>query len=190
MWKAVVLLDEADVFLRARDETGDGDGKRNSMVAIFLRELEYFSGIVFLTTNILRSFDKAIRSRIHLALGFDPPDRNTRHRIWAQYLKQIPAEETDLQSISDAVKILEQRELNGREISNALNTARTIARFQGAKLQLQHIQDVLKVRDAFDRRIRNEAMAIKQSSQQPGMAVENLLLRRNSILSQEPDEYD
>lgn len=185
-----MLLDEADVFLRARDKVGDGDEKRNSLVAIFLRELEYFSGIVFLTTNILQSFDKAIRSRIHLALGFNPPDRNTRRRIWAQYLEKIPAGETDLQSIKDAVKILEQRELNGREISNALNTARTIARFQGAKLQLQHIQDVLKVRDAFDRRIRADTLALKKSSQQPGTAVENLLLRQNSILEEEPEEYD
>ncbi len=36
-WKAVVLIDEADVFLeeRARD-----DLKRNAMVAVFLRQLE------------------------------------------------------------------------------------------------------------------------------------------------------
>jgi SpoVK/Ycf46/Vps4 family AAA+-type ATPase len=184
----VVLLDEADVFLQARDESGGGDGKRNSMVAIFLRELEYFSGIVFLTTNILQSFDVAIRSRIHLGLGFEPPASHIRRQIWVQYLEKIPASEIDLPSISKAVEALELRELNGREISNAVNTARTMARFQGAKLQLQHLKDVLKVRDAFDKKIRDESRALKTSAQS-GVRVGNLL-RRSSILTMEPDEYE
>lgn len=157
------------------------------MVAIFLRELEYFSGIVFLTTNILQSFDVAIRSRIHLALGFEPPASHIRRRIWAQYLEKIPTGEIDL-SISHAVEVLELRELNGREISNAVNTARTIARFQGAKLQLQHLEGVLKVRDSFDQRIRAEARALK-TSVHSSVGVGNLL-RRSSILTMEPDEYE
>lgn len=188
MWKAVVLLDEADVFLQARDETGGGDGKRNSMVAIFLRELEYFSGIVFLTTNILQSFDKAIRSRIHLALGFHPPAGPIRRQLWTQCLKKVPESEIDMPSISSAVEVLELRELNGREISNAVNTARTIARFQGTKLQLKHLVDVLKVRDAFDEKIKGEARALTTSGQSK-IGIGNLV-RRSSILYTEPGEYE
>ena len=37
-WKAVVLIDEADVFLEQR---GTHDLDRNAMVAVFLRQLEY-----------------------------------------------------------------------------------------------------------------------------------------------------
>jgi SpoVK/Ycf46/Vps4 family AAA+-type ATPase len=188
VWKAVILLDEADVFLQARDESGKADSKRNAMVAIFLRELEYFSGIVFLTTNLLRSFDKAIRSRIHLALSFDPPTRNARALIWTQYLKKIPASDIDVPSIGEAVEALETRLLNGREILNALNMARTIARFQGNKLQLQHLEGVLEVRDAFDKRIRDEARALTNPGQSDVRA--GMLLRQNSILSAEPDEYE
>jgi hypothetical protein len=36
-WKAVVLIDEADVFLEKRESQ---DIKRNAMVAVFLRHLE------------------------------------------------------------------------------------------------------------------------------------------------------
>ena len=36
-WKAVVLIDEADVFLEKRDTH---DLERNAMVAVFLRQLE------------------------------------------------------------------------------------------------------------------------------------------------------
>ena len=43
-WKAILLLDEADIFLQERDVQ---DVKRNALVSIFLRELEYFDGILF-----------------------------------------------------------------------------------------------------------------------------------------------
>ena len=43
-WKAILLLDEADIFLQERDVH---DVKRNALVTIFLRELEYFDGILF-----------------------------------------------------------------------------------------------------------------------------------------------
>ncbi|RXW14743.1 hypothetical protein EST38_g11107, partial [Candolleomyces aberdarensis] len=55
-WKAVVLLDEADVFLAQRDST---DIRRNALVAIFLRKLEYYQGILILTTNLITHCDAA-----------------------------------------------------------------------------------------------------------------------------------
>lgn len=47
-WGAILLLDEADVFLEKRDLH---EIHRNALVCIFLRQLEYFQGILFLTTN-------------------------------------------------------------------------------------------------------------------------------------------
>jgi hypothetical protein len=47
-WGAILLLDEADVFLEKRNMH---DLHRNALVSIFLRQLEYFQGILFLTTN-------------------------------------------------------------------------------------------------------------------------------------------
>lgn len=47
-WGAILLLDEADVFLEKRNIH---DIHRNALVSIFLRQLEYFQGILFLTTN-------------------------------------------------------------------------------------------------------------------------------------------
>ena len=64
-WGAVLLLDEADVFLEARTAQ---DIHRNALVSIFLRLLEYFQGILFLTTNRVSTFDDAFQSRIHIAL--------------------------------------------------------------------------------------------------------------------------
>lgn len=61
-WGAVLLLDEADVFLEKRSIH---DIHRNALVSIFLRLLEYFQGILFLTTNRVETFDDAFQSRKH-----------------------------------------------------------------------------------------------------------------------------
>lgn len=65
-WKAVLLLDEADVFLAERTLT---NLERNAIVSIFLRELEYYQGILLLTTNQAEVIDEAFQSQsspVHL----------------------------------------------------------------------------------------------------------------------------
>jgi hypothetical protein len=47
-WRAILLLDEADVYLASRKNM---DIERNSVVSVFLRALEYYGGILFITTN-------------------------------------------------------------------------------------------------------------------------------------------
>jgi hypothetical protein len=64
-WGCVLLLDEAEVFLAKRNHE---DLKRNAMVSVFLRVLEYYSGILFLTTNRVGTIDEAFKSRIHISL--------------------------------------------------------------------------------------------------------------------------
>ncbi|KAI0555525.1 P-loop containing nucleoside triphosphate hydrolase protein [Xylaria curta] len=146
IWQAVVLLDEADVFLEART---DNSSDRNALVATFLKELEYFSGIVFLTTNRVNSFDRAMKSRIHLALGYAPPEANVRRQIWLRYLATVPANQSVIKA-NEVVDRLAIAELNGREIANAVNTACTMARFEGRPLALEHLETVLEVRQTFD----------------------------------------
>jgi hypothetical protein len=62
-WNAVLLLDEADVFLQQR---GVGDVNRNALVSIFLRQLEYFQGVLVLTTNMVQQIDPAFESNSDL----------------------------------------------------------------------------------------------------------------------------
>ncbi|KAI1191752.1 P-loop containing nucleoside triphosphate hydrolase protein [Nemania serpens] len=150
IWQAVVLLDEADVFLEAR--THDSSN-RNALVATFLKELEYFSGIVFLTTNRINSFDMAMKSRIHLALGYTLPGAEVRRKIWLHYLGTVPENLSAIKA-NEVVDQLASGELNGREIANAVNTACTMARFEGNPLALKHIETVLEVRQMFDKTLK------------------------------------
>ena len=64
-WKSVLLLDEADVLL---EQLSVQDIHRNALVCVFLRTLEYYQGMMFLTANWVRQIDDAIASRIHFKL--------------------------------------------------------------------------------------------------------------------------
>ncbi|WPH01277.1 Hypothetical protein R9X50_00411500 [Acrodontium crateriforme] len=87
-WNAVLLLDEADVFLEARSRH---ELERNKLVSIFLRLLEYYEGIMFLTTNRVETFDPAFHSRIHISLKYPDLDSKSRKTIWQNFLKSHDA---------------------------------------------------------------------------------------------------
>ncbi|CAD0107331.1 unnamed protein product [Aureobasidium uvarum] len=153
-WKAIVLLDEADVFLEARGDDSHDASNRNALVAVFLRHLEYFSGICFLTTNRIAVFDAAMKSRVHLALGYQEPAKEARRLIWKQSLDKKEAYLLDDSgkevAVDEAAELMSTEALNGREISNAIHTASTLARYAGQPLALSHINEVLAVKRDFE----------------------------------------
>ncbi len=77
-WGAVMLIDEADVYIKRRDD----DIAANAVVGVFLRVLEYFNGLLFLTTNRVDDIDEAIVSRCIAMIRYHPPDADDRRRIW------------------------------------------------------------------------------------------------------------
>jgi DNA replication protein DnaC len=78
-WDALVLLDEADLFLEARSIT---EIQRNALVCVMLRLLEYYSGCLFLSSNrAAASIDPAIASRITVMLGYPALDLAVRDYI-------------------------------------------------------------------------------------------------------------
>ncbi|MCJ1288004.1 hypothetical protein MMC26_007357 [Xylographa opegraphella] len=134
-WQAIILIDEADVFLEARTSNGHDSAERNGLVAVFLRTLEYSQGIIFLTTNRITAFDAAIRSRVHLALQYRAPDTDARRQLWRQ---QLAGGEDAL------VEELARAPMNGREIANGIHTARTLAREEGGPLGAEQLRVVVR----------------------------------------------
>ena len=115
-WGAVLLLDEADVFLEKRTIH---DIHRNALVSIFLRLLEYFQGILFLTTNRVETFDDAFQSRIHVALRYGELTPKAKKTVWRMFVDRVKAKEGGLgieefkESDLDA---LARNHLNGRQV--------------------------------------------------------------------------
>ena len=56
------------------------------MVSVMLRLIEYFQGVLFLTTNRVRSFDPAFQTRITVALKYKSLDENAREKVWKNLL--------------------------------------------------------------------------------------------------------
>lgn len=77
-WGAVMLIDEADVYIKRRDD----NIAANAVVGVFLRVLEYFNGLLFLTTNRVDDIDEAIISRCIALIKYHPPHEEDRFRIW------------------------------------------------------------------------------------------------------------
>lgn len=139
-WGAVLLLDEADVFMETRSST---DLERNELVSIFLRMLEYYEGILFLTTNRAEHIDPAFESRIHLSLTYKELDATSRRHIWSQFLGRSanPAAFSD-----EELDQLAAAPLNGRQIKNTIKTASLLAGSQQKELSFQQVQVVLNLR--------------------------------------------
>ena len=154
-WRAVVLLDEADVFLEQR---GRHDLRRNALVSVFLRLLEYYPGILFLTTNRVETFDAAFQSRIHVALKYGPLDAAARRTVWENFLRRAAAQvhgqgqqpQGRVDVDADGYTRLAAHPLNGRAIKNAVATAKTLADADGSPLDVARLEAVLRIQREFE----------------------------------------
>lgn len=145
-WGCVMLLDEADVFLSKRNKT---DLRRNAVTSVFLRSLEYYAGILFLTTNRVGGIDPAFKSRIHLSLYYPPLDLETSEKLYEVFLRRTKME---LEKAGKAPFKIKEKEIlrfakrhflqlekqgyntwNGRQIRNAFQTAIALVEDEVAK---------------------------------------------------------
>mmetsp|Transcript_7157 Transcript_7157/g.10452 ORF Transcript_7157/g.10452 Transcript_7157/m.10452 type:complete len:701 (+) Transcript_7157:517-2619(+) len=156
-WDALVLVDEADIFLEARSST---EIERNALVCVMLRLLEYYYGCLFLSSNRdAETIDAAIASRITVMLQYPPLDAEGRTKVWKNLVELVPALPKDQSTgqilprssrkiskyrmdfaAEDYKSLASAYQLNGRQIKNSIVLARALARERGVPLSL----DVLK----------------------------------------------
>ena len=143
-WGALVLIDEAEMLLERRTKS---DIVRNAMVCVMLRLLEYYQGVLFLTSNRVEALDPAFQSRVQCALRYDLLDAPSRRQVWLNLLgaRGYAAES----SASINVDALAAHRLNGRQIKNCLQLALALARRDGAPLQQSHLESTLELTTAF-----------------------------------------
>ncbi|KAI9766368.1 MAG: hypothetical protein M1840_006632 [Geoglossum simile] len=109
-WNTILLLDEADVFL---EERSLHDTNRNALVSVFLRQVKYFQGTMFFTTNRVKTFDEAFQSRIHFALKYGKLSKSAKEKVWAAFLQRS---DTNLVKPNEVGKLIE-KDINGRQAS-------------------------------------------------------------------------
>lgn len=136
LWNAMLLLDEADVFLSART---DADLARNELVSVFLTRLEYYQGICFLTTNRAASLDHAFQSRVDLFLPYRDLEPAARRRVWDNFVRRAGGEErfeVDGAGLDELARV----PLNGREIKNLIKSANLLTLKGGEKITKERLQ--------------------------------------------------
>ncbi|KAG0362846.1 hypothetical protein BG005_003972 [Podila minutissima] len=138
-WNALVLLDEADVFLEQRSTS---DIVRNAMVCVMLRLLEYHPGILFLTTNRVRTFDPAFESRVTVAMRYEHLSEDARVQIWRNLLGRVTV---TIDSDSLDYGRLGHHVLNGRQIKNAVRLAVALAREQQSAVNQALLDTTLRI---------------------------------------------
>lgn len=122
-WRAAMLIDEGDVYVRARAN----DLEQNAIVGVFLRTLEYFNGLLFFTTNRGQDIDDAFLNRCIAIIDYPKPDAEGRRRLWEVLSKQFQVD-MDAALIKKAVAQFD--DVAGRDIKSYL---RLSARFCDAR---------------------------------------------------------
>ncbi|KAF2621652.1 P-loop containing nucleoside triphosphate hydrolase protein [Macroventuria anomochaeta] len=138
VWEAIVLLDEADVFLVERSKD---DLHRNAVVSVFLRRLEYYRGILLLTTNRADAMDAAFESRIHFRIAYPDLDANARLVIWKAHLARLSTSASVTLCVTeDEYAKLAAMAHNGRQIKNAVRLLSLLVSKRKEAVRLEHIE--------------------------------------------------
>lgn len=138
IWNAVILIDEADIFLEKRGH----DILRSAMTSVFLRLAEYHQGVLFLTTNRVKEFDPAFYSRISIALRYGNLQAEAREQVWTNLLAAAGIDGLDPAELAEV-------EINGRQIKTIIRLAQGLARQQGVPVGIQHVNQTLDIGRQF-----------------------------------------
>jgi len=142
-WNAILLIDEADVYVHKR---GD-DLVQNAIVGVFLRVLEYYKGVLFLTTNRADLVDDAIASRCMARIDYKAPTPEDQKRIW-EVLADTAKVEVDSPVIDQVVARFPKQ--TGRDVKNLLKLAQLVSSSWGCPITLDVIRFVKRFKPTLD----------------------------------------
>lgn len=119
-WQAILLIDEADVYIRKRGS----DITQNAIVGVFLRLLEYYRGVLFMTSNMETVIDDAILSRSTAHLRYQLPGAQFLPQIWRVLSNQFSVKMSD--ALIDEL-VTTYPNLTGRDVKNVLKLTKIMA---------------------------------------------------------------
>jgi len=155
--------------------------RQQNRAVVFLRILEYYEGILILTSNRVGTFDEAFKSRIQVAIHYDKLTKRSRRQIWQNFfdmLEESPptpaaarmdgkspphgqqdgphaeAAEEEPANVAELERHLDElasEEMNGQQIRNAIVTARQLAKHRRERLGWDHLSQVIRTAAAFNR---------------------------------------
>jgi SpoVK/Ycf46/Vps4 family AAA+-type ATPase len=165
-WDAILLIDEADVFLESRSDLTTPN--RNALVSVLLRVLEYYNGTIILTTNRTTSLDPAVQSRIHLAIRYSELEEEQGQAVFKNFLKKAGIPGPTRKKLETWFETeVSRKKLNGREIRNLVSSAQSLAKHNKVEdgLDEQCLRNVLYKTDEFKSQLQEQFAEWKVSNQ-------------------------
>ncbi|KAK8103694.1 uncharacterized protein PG998_010727 [Apiospora kogelbergensis] len=150
IWSCIVLIDEAEVFLEQRSLD---NLERNALVSVFLRVLEYYEGILILTSNRRTQIWKNMFKRLEkISKNGTGEDVASKTEPGSRKRKAMDDSITgiDFDEVNCYITELAKQDLNGRQIRNIITTARQLATFRNTQMRYEHLQHVIAVSGKFD----------------------------------------
>ncbi|KAL4935125.1 hypothetical protein BDV06DRAFT_217652 [Aspergillus oleicola] len=101
-------------------------GNHNHLVTVFLRKLEYYEGVLFLITNHVMEFDKAVLSRVYLKIKYPELTQDAWQKIWESFLLEASTSQgpaiikiKNLTSITQALALVEKTQVMFKHLAKA-----------------------------------------------------------------------
>ncbi|QSZ28706.1 hypothetical protein DSL72_003206 [Monilinia vaccinii-corymbosi] len=187
VWKCVILLEEAEMFLEKRSF---GDLQRNALISVFLRVLESYNGVIILTSSPITAIDEALKSRIQLSLRYAPLNLAQRTKIWETHITQLESLESlfnpstiNISELRANLPALAKYKLNGHEIGHAVRTARQLALLKAIPMGFEEVRYAVSVAgrsediDGEEKKNAHEAVkgVMEEAGDDPYDGVEDLM---------------
>ena len=129
-----------------------GDIIANTKTTVFLRVLEYYRGILFLTTNQIAQFDIAVQSRVHIALKYEELTKKQTKDIFMDFLSQYN-EKGVVKGFNKFENYvageLHRKKFDGRQIRNIITCAMGYARSRDEKMSLDDVKHIVAYMEDF-----------------------------------------
>ncbi|CZR62655.1 uncharacterized protein PAC_12552 [Phialocephala subalpina] len=152
-WGVILLLDEADVFLQARTQY---EIKQNALVSVLLTEVEYFQGVLIMTTNRIMTIDIAVQSRLNYAIRFEYLSADALRNIFGTFQAMLDDSNCDTDErenirswVADNVEEMRDKGTNGRDVRNLFMGTQWLAEKDGGRIRLSHLKSVYQATQKF-----------------------------------------
>lgn len=163
------------------------DHALTTLFLVFLRVLEYYEGILFLTTNRLESFDRAFKSRVHLPIHYPALEADSRRRIWEAFLSKVSETACRELDAGGALDRFSAVNLNGRQIKNVVRIAHARAVSEGKDITSEYIEEALEAMEDFDERMEMAKAAAAQRNAEAGEASGSGSRKRRRIMADDEE---
>ncbi|NPD27112.1 ATP-binding protein [Corallococcus exiguus] len=136
---AILLFDEADALFGKRTEVRDShDRYANIEVSYLLQQMEAYSGLAILTTNMKDALDTAFLRRLRFVVPFPFPDAAQRAEIWRRMFP--PATPTEGLNMARLARL----SVTGGNIRTIALNAAFLAADAGEPVRMTHLQRAVR----------------------------------------------